>query len=232
MIKFKTSHGLDFELPESLKDITLKKYIEFLQFIIPTKPKILQRLDASENEKEFNDILAEIDEQITAREIHPYYLRVLEYWSGLKYSDLEDINVYNLNWCFNYLSKLFNNMPEPEYSNIIEVNGELWYLPERYMSNSTVIEYAESAQFQQNMKDLAGGDWQAMAKIMCVLVRKKDEVYHSSLLRREKMFLGWNLNDVWRVAFFLLKRSELLHLSFQAYTNAAELAKLRQASKN
>lgn len=232
MIKFKTSTGIDFKLPASLRDVTLQKYIEFLQFVIPTKPKILERLDAAENENDFNEILNEIDAIITAREIHPYYLRVLEFWTGLKYSDLENMNVQNLNWCYNYLMKMFNNMPDPEYSNVFEVDGELWYLPERYMTNSTVIEYAESAQFQQNMKDLAGGDWQAMAKIMCVICRKKDEVYRSTLLRREKMFLGWNLENIYRVAFFLLKRSETLALSFQAFTSAQDLARLKRVLKN
>ena len=232
MLKVQTETGTEINIPSELKEITLKKYIEFLQFVEPTKPECLKKVDKAENEEEREKAIAEIDSLVIARQIHPYYIRVICYWSGNNENDLQDLDVASLVWLFQYINNLLNNLPEPEYTNVIEVNGEFWYLPERYMTDSTVIEYAESAQFQQNMKDLAAGDWLAMAKILCVLVRKKDEKYHSSLLKREKMFLDWNLADVWRVGFFLLKRSELLQLSFQAYTNAQALSRLRQELNN
>jgi hypothetical protein len=232
MLKVQTETGIEINIPSELKEITLKKYIEFLQFVEPTKPECLKKVDKAENEEERDKAIAEIDSLVIARQIHPYYIRVICYWSGNKENDLQDLDVASLVWLFQYINNLLNNLPEPEYTNVIEVNGEFWYLPERYMTDSTVIEYAESAQFQQNMKDLAAGDWLAMAKILCVLVRKKDEKYHSSLMKREKMFLDWNLADVWRVGFFLLKRNELLQLSFQAYTNARALSKLRQELNN
>ena len=232
MLKVQTETGTEINIPSELKEITLKKYIEFLQFVEPTKPECLKKVDKAENEEERDKAIAEIDSLVIARQIHPYYIRVICYWSGNNENDLQDLDVASLVWLFQYINNLLNNLPEPEYTNVIEVNGEFWYLPERYMTDSTVIEYAESAQFQQNMKDLAAGDWLAMAKILCVLVRKKDEKYHSSLLKREKMFLDWNLADVWRVGFFLLKRSELLQLSFQAYTNAQALSRLRQELNN
>lgn len=232
MLNIQTETGKEINVPSDLKEITLKKYIDFLTLVEPTKPECLKKIDTAKDEDELKKAIAEIDELTTAKHIHPYYIRVICFWSGNNENDLQDLEVASLVWLYQYLIKLLNDLPEPEYSNVIEVDGELWYLPERYMTNSTVIEYAESAQFQQNMKDLAGGDWQAMAKILCVLVRKKDEVYRSSLLRRESMFLGWNLADVWRVGFFLLKRSELLQLSFQAYTNAQALSKLRRELNN
>jgi hypothetical protein len=232
MLKVQTETGTEINIPSELKEITLKKYIEFLQFVEPTKPECLKKVDKAENEEERDKAISEIDSLVIARQIHPYYIRVICYWSGNNENDLQELDVASLVWLFQYINNLLNNLPEPEYTNVIEVNGEFWYLPERYMTDSTVIEYAESAQFQQNMKDLAAGDWLAMAKILCVLVRKKDEKYHSSLLKREKMFLDWNLADVWRVGFFLLKRSELLQLSFQAYTNAQALSRLRQELNN
>lgn len=232
MLKVQTETGTEINIPSELKEITLKKYIEFLQFVEPTKPECLKKVDKAENEDERDKAISEIDSLVIARQIHPYYIRVICYWSGNNENDLQDLDVASLVWLFQYINNLLNNLPEPEYTNVIEVNGEFWYLPERYMTDSTVIEYAESAQFQQNMKDLAAGDWLAMAKILCVLVRKQGEKYNSSLLKREKMFLDWNLADVWRVGFFLLKRSELLQLSFQAYTNAQALSKLRQELNN
>ena len=232
MLKISTESGIEINIPSELKEITLKRYIDFLQFVEPTKPECLKKIDKAETEEERETAISEIDEMTISKQVHPYFIRCICYWSNNNESDLQELEVGSLVWLFQYITKLLNNLPEPEYSNVIEVNGEFWYLPERYMENSTVIEYAESAQFQQNMKDLSGGDWVAMAKILCVLCRKKDEKYHSSLLKREKMFLDWNLYDVWRVGFFLLKRNELLHLSFQAYTNALALSKLRRELSN
>jgi predicted NAD-dependent protein-ADP-ribosyltransferase YbiA (DUF1768 family) len=141
-----------------------------------------------------------------------------------------DIN--HLTWLYNHTVNLFNNLPEVEYSNIIEVNGEAWYLPERYMSNSTVIEFAESAQFQANLSKVEGGEWKALAKMMCVLVRKKDEQYSDKLLSREGIFLKWSLYDCWRVGFFLLKRLEALQPNLAIYTNVQTLRLLKQELKN
>jgi hypothetical protein len=125
-----------------------------------------------------------------------------------------------------------NNYDEPEYTNVILVNDELWYLPMRYMEKSTLIEYAEASQFEANLKDLDKGNFGALAKIMCVLVRKEGEMYSDKLLKREEMFLNWNLENCLKVAFFLLKRSEISQQNFLIYTAAQDLMNAKQASKN
>jgi hypothetical protein len=42
MIKFATDNGQSFEYPESLSDVTLKQYLEYLEFVESTKPKVLK----------------------------------------------------------------------------------------------------------------------------------------------------------------------------------------------
>jgi hypothetical protein len=39
MIKFTTDNEQSFEYPESLSDVTLKQYLEYLEFVESTKPK-------------------------------------------------------------------------------------------------------------------------------------------------------------------------------------------------
>jgi len=102
----------------------------------------------------------------------------------------------------------------------------------RYMEKSTLIEYAEASQFEANLKDLDKGNFGALAKIMCVLVRKEGEMYSDKLLKREEMFLNWNLENCLKVAFFLLKRSEISQQNFLIYTAAQDLMNAKQASKN
>jgi hypothetical protein len=252
MIKFSTDNGQSFEYPESLSDVTLKQYLEFLEFVESTKPKVLKDIDTAnikiaeaielkDNKglelarKELDDATETINDIVQYQQIFPYYARVVSFFSGLsvplilgQVADTLGMRVDHLTGLYIHTTKIFNQLPEVEYSNVLEVNGEVWYLPERFMSDSTVIEFAEAAQFQANLSKVENGEWKALAKMMCVLVRKKDEQYSDKLLKREELFLSWNLLDCWRVAFFLLRRTEVLQLSFQTYTNVQTLMQLRQ----
>jgi hypothetical protein len=252
MIKFATDNGQSFEYPESLSDVTLKQYLEYLEFVESTKPKVLKDIDTAnikiaeaielkDNKglelarKELDDATDTIDDIVQYQQIFPYYARVVSFFSGLsvplilgQVADTLGMRVDHLTWLYVHTTKIFNQLPDVEYSNVLEVNGEVWYLPERFMSDSTVIEFAEAAQFQANLSKVENGEWKALAKMMCVLVRKKDEQYSDKLLKREELFLSWNLLDCWKVAFFLLRRIEVLQLSFQTYTNVQTLMQLRQ----
>jgi hypothetical protein len=252
MIKFTTDNEQSFEYPESLSDVTLKQYLEFLEFVESTKPKVLKDIDTAnikiaeaielkDNKglelarKELDDATAVIDDVVQYQQIFPYYARVISFFSGLsvplilgQVADTLGMRVDHLTGLYIHTTKIFNQLPEVEYSNVLEVNGEVWYLPERFMSDSTVIEFAETAQFQANLSKVENGEWKALAKMMCVLVRKKDEQYSDKLLKREELFLSWNLLDCWKVAFFLLRRIEVLRLSLLTYTNAQTLMQLKQ----
>jgi hypothetical protein len=100
------------------------------------------------------------------------------------------------------------------------------------MEKAKLIEFAEASQFEENMQNLKEGNWLALPKIMCVLVRKEGELYSDKLLKREQMFLGWSLQKCLQVAFFLLKRSETSLLNLKVYTAAQDLTRLKQESNN
>ena len=250
MMHYKDSNGNTFTAPENLRDITLQQFIDFVTLIEPSKPDLLKSIDecvqAANDEllttKEKRELSTKLDELIEqasdhvfmAKYVHPYYARVVSFWTGLNEKYIlgkdggEGMNLASLRGLYGQLMDLVNRMPEVEYSNVIDKDEELWYLPERFMQDSTVIEFAEAAQFQANLSKVLGGDWLSMAKVMCVLVRKKGEQYSDKLLKREKMFLKWDMLNVWRVAFFLLKRSETYKHAMQCYISAHQLSKLRQ----
>ena len=253
MQKYNTSDGGQFTYPETLADITLKQYIDFVTLVEPTKPQELVNIqnayyeyfEAGEKEAEaleqkYKAEIEKLTDRIMIKKIYPYYARVVSFFAeglteqqilgGKKHGD--GMNLGHLQFLYSCILEILNNVEEPEYSNVIEVDGEFWYLPEQYLKNATVIEFAESSQFLANMKKVEGGQWYAISKIMCVLVRKKDEKYSDSLLRREEMFLGWNLENVWRVAFFLLRLNVKYQLSINNYISAQQLTKLKLALKN
>ena len=223
MITLSTSNKDKFEYPNELKDITLKKYLDFLSLIEPTKPQVLKDIDVilqqidevKKESKEYKEKVAELEvklnsitDLVKSQHIYPYYARVVSYFSGLTEEYIlgkdggEGMQVKALEWLYNTVIKIFNNLPEVEYDHIIERGDEVWYLPTQFMKDSTVIEFAETAQFIAQMQSMEAGNWFAMPKVMCVLVRKKGEQYHERLLKREKDFLEWNMLDVWRVCFF------------------------------
>jgi hypothetical protein len=144
----------------------------------------------------------------------------------------DGMNVGNLEYLYSSIVKLLNSYDEPEYSNVIMVGDELWYLPMRYMEKSTLIEYAESSQFEANLKDVQDGNFKALAKIMCVLVRKEAEQYSDKLLKREEMFLSWTLENCLKVAFFLLKRNETSQQNMLIYMAAQDLMNVKRELKN
>jgi hypothetical protein len=255
MISLTTDNGVKFKYPESLHDITLKQYIEYLDFVEPTKPQVLKDIDKANikiqecveirdqkgleiAKNELNASIDSIDDIVKYQQLFPYYARVISYFSGLDVAFIlgqdggAGMRVDHLQWLYAQTINIFNNLPEVEYTNVLEVNDELWYLPERFMANSTVIEFAEAAQFQANMAKVEGGEWKALAKMMCVLVRKKDEQYSDKLLKREELFLSWNLYDCWTVAFFLSKQIEKYAISSAIYTNAQNLMRLKQELSN
>ena len=254
MIKYKTSEGDTFEYPTSLEDITLNQYLEFLDIVEPTKPEELVNIEAAnidfhsaETEKEKASAKLKLGEMIDAltdivmyKKVYPYYARVVAYFAsgiteqqiigGKKHGD--GMNLGHLTMLYSNLIAMLNNPEEPEYSPIIQVAGELWYLPRRYMEKSKLIEYAEASQFEDNLQKVTNGHWKALPKIMCVLVRKENELYSDKLMSREAMFLSWSLADCLKVAFFLLKRSELSLLSLETFTAAQDLSNLKLESKN
>jgi hypothetical protein len=100
------------------------------------------------------------------------------------------------------------------------------------MEKAKLIEYAEASQFEANMKDLEHGNWLALPKIMCVLVRKEGEMYSDALMKREEMFMNWSLENCLKVSFFLLRRSEISILSLRAFTQAQDLGRLKRESND
>lgn len=254
MYNISTSAGGSFTFPQTLADIKLRQYIDFMTFVEPTKPEELKRIEETsqafneaESEQEKEKAGAEFDEAVNAcndvvmyRKVYPYFARVVAHFAnGITESEIiggkkqgDGMNIGNLEYLYTSIIKMLNNYEEPEYTNVILVDGELWYLPLRYMEKSTLIEYAEASQFEANMKEVENGNWKALAKIMCVLVRKEGEQYSDKLLKREEMFLDWTLDNCLKVAFFLLKRNETLLQNFQVYMAAQDLMNAKRESIN
>ena len=240
-----------YVIPLDLSEVTLQKFIDYCNMEkkhLPNESKELRelyaklqdisptdKLDRQPLEKRIKE-LNEVVESFEYREVLlTWYAKVVEFWTGLPYDKIMGIDggvgmyVAQLQSLYYKLESLLIPPKDTEYTNIIEHKGEAWYLPSQYMREATTIEYLEASQFQKLADDLAGNQWGVMGKIMAILVRKKDEKYNSKLVAdREEFFLGWTMDNVYQVAFFLSRRTEKLAAVFQTYTAAQTLSKLRQ----
>jgi hypothetical protein len=254
MFNINTSSGITFSFPQTLSDITLGQYIDFMTFVEPTKPSELiaienasQANNEAETEQEKEKAAVDLELAVNAcndivmyRKVYPYFARVVAHFAkGITEAEIiggknqgDGMNIGNLEYLYTSIVKMLNSYEEPEYTNVILVDDELWYLPMRYMEKSTLIEYAESSQFEANLKDVQDGNWKALAKIMCVLVRKDGEQYSDKLLKREEMFLSWTLENCLKVAFFLLKRNETSQQNMLIYMAAQDLMNVKRESIN
>jgi hypothetical protein len=106
------------------------------------------------------------------------------------------------------------------------MEGVLYIPPSKHMQKSTVVEFAESAQFQANMADLEDGLWRSMEDVMVVLCRPEGEAYEYSEVRhnrRKRLFRKTTMDNVINTAFFLLRLNKKLNIDLLIYTMEVEL---------
>ncbi len=104
------------------------------------------------------------------------------------------------------------------------------------MEGATVAEFAEAAQFEENVGELMTGRWEAMLDVMVVLCRPKGEKYNYEKAKhniRRKMFRTLTMDIVINVAFFLhrlndILKNNLLIYSLQTHLEEKELQRLEK----
>ena len=258
MFKFSTEKGgVQYKCPTKLEEVTLQKFIDYCNLerdFMPNELKQVAKLYEDLNgvsnqqdeiliEEEINVLLEKINSMQYAETLLSWYARVVDFWTGLPFNMImardggDGMNVDQLKALYLQTQKLIIPPDRPiytkdnPYSNILEHDGAIWYLPDRYMMDSKTIDYLESADFYKHAEELAGGQWGVFGKVMCILVRKKDEKYSKDLYKRESAFLQWPMDKCYEVAFFLMKRMHKLNVASQTYTTAQATAKLKQALK-
>ncbi len=111
------------------------------------------------------------------------------------------------------------------------LDGKEFLLPSTHMVGSTVEEFADAAQFQENLNSVLGGNWLSMLDVMSVICRPKGETYNDSEAfrnKRKKLFESLTMDHVINCAFFLHRLNETLRNNLLIYTAKEELQTRRQ----
>ena len=172
-----------------------------------------------------------MDEVWEAQVKYPYMAKVVNYFTGVPLNACygkvaESLELKYLTFMF---SKILNAISVPEelkYKQIYDFNGTLYYLPDKLMAKSTLLEFAEAAQFDKGRKAIANNDAQGLLHVIAVLLRKKDEAYSDEVFQRNCIdFLKLPLQVGFEVGFFLMKLSE-------SYTSDLQTSMLKKAMES
>ena len=128
-----------------------------------------------------------------------------------------------------FFDKIMNAMTQPDelkYKQIYEFNNKIYILPDKLMAKSTLLEFAEAAQFDKSRKQIENNESEGLLRMVAVLLRENGEEYNEFVFEKNMVdFLQLPLQVAYEVSFFLMRQSENYSLDLQTYM-------LQQAMQN
>jgi len=231
-----------YKYPTTAQDVTFGEFIGHLDLYDKRAPQIVKDIDAAidaQDKEKVQELSSKITQTMLSKQIFPYYCAVVSHFTNVSIPILDGrqglgMNVKQLEAMYEVIIGALAPPPVSSYvyQKAFEWNGKKWEIPDRLMENASVIEFAESAQYQAAMADIKGGNMRSLIDVCAVLLRQPGEKYNENVYKRNrKLFNDLPLSLVWRTAFFLMSRSAKLGRDFQIYTASRNLARLRLASK-
>ena len=235
-----------YETPNGWGSVLFSRFLEYLNDIEPQRPaqlnnfltehyKAISKIGESVSEDKRNEIAIDLftsrwQEMSSSDKFICYEFMCIDvgFWCNIEPSEIQEaMNLEQLEqtfWTLHFEMNPDNAKIDEKFTGF-EIKGVEYLLPIKHMTESTVLEFAESAQFQTAMIGVQNGEYRAMADVMVVLCRPKGEPYKYSKIRhsnRKKLFLETTMHNVINTAFFLLRLNETLKNNLLIYTLDAE----------
>jgi len=235
----------EVRVPSSLRDIKLGAFVEYMDGLRNDMPKQLEEIITAKIDKVRRKKMQAIDDVMYGKIFLPYYAKyVAHFCEGLE-SDMalgqgkwkgktKGMNKRQLEGLFWRIFKMFASYEHEGRKRSFEFNGGVWCFPDEAMKNSTLIEFVESAQFQKNAKELFGGKYAALPRVLAVIFRPEGEVYDDEKIdERVALFMKELSVDVaLQGAFFLQRLNERFTINLEIYTMKKQLGRLKRERKN
>lgn len=145
----------------------------------------------------------------------PYMAATVSHFTGIPIESCNGIGerfmlVGTLEYLFEVIMKALRTEPKDEAKQVFDIAGERYTLPDGLMKRSTLIEFAEAAQFEEAMQSVKHGDYMAMLDIAAVLLRPEGVPYSEEQYEQGRKVLEahMNMHDLYQVGFFLARQSE------------------------
>ena len=194
----------------------------------PNTPEVLKELFEAENLAEAWNNYNDKDKLIC----YKFFALSVGFWCGLPAEEIkESMNIEQLESAFFTIEIDLANMKNDDTFTGFEIKGKRYILPAENMEGSTVSEFAEASQFQENLSEVEGGEWLSMLDVMVVLCRPEGEKYSYDKNRhelRKKLFKGLSMDKVINSAFFLLRLNVELQNNLLIYSMLQEIAQKQE----
>lgn len=236
-MKLKLRSGNAVDYPRSANDITLAQYIDWHNNVRLTIPPEIMQYDALVTELNGKDISIERWSEITnelerlnyvntdlwlSKNWHPYQLRVVRSLTGIQ----DELTVDELKYLFDKCTDALLAPKDIAYKQIYLHQGITYTLPSELMRRATLVEFAETAQYEAALKQAQGGDANGLLNMCSVLLRPSgvDEYSEEVFERNVQAFQTLPLQVAHEVSFFLTWLSSKYALSLN-HSTMQKLAK-------
>lgn len=235
-----TINGVSYRVPLSVSDITLRTHLA----IVGEEEKMPTELRQIVEEKEpaTRALMSKrLKKSVYAKKFVPYYATIVSTATGIPREVLlgdrthEGMPVATLEqWYWQIMSAYAHFQYKPGVSTF-EIEGRTWALPSGHMEKGTFGEFAEAAQYEEYVADVAAGNWGQMPYVMAVLLRPQGEPFDPETFddiveERAEIMRGLTMDVAYQVSFFLLERNRASNLDSLISTVSRQLGMFRQAS--
>ena len=203
--------GLPYSLPLA-NEISINRFCEFLDWADENEPE-----EGTTDQKQWLE----------------YYAKSIAFWTGAELAQVRKCKVDDIVGVYMVHQKYLVPVEDSTF-NCYELLNEIYYLPKRLMTESTIEDYAEANEYEKQLADYLNGNYKALPKIAAVICRKENEAFESyDVEERSKMF-GELLtaSDAFQIGFFLQRRSDILTIDSQIYMMSRTIAQSKQELKN
>jgi len=227
MISFELN-SKQYKTPESWQQVTFEKFLNYLSNVAPKTPEVLKNLYETEDLEKAWKKLKKKDRL----KCFEFMALSVGFWVNLDKVQIEEsMNLQQLQKAFWTIEIDLSEMNADENFTGFEINGKQYILPAQHMEGSTVSEFAEAAQFQENFQEVENGAWLSMLDVVAVLCRPPGEKYSYNKTRhetRKKIFKKLSMDKIINVSFFLLRLNKELHSNLLIYSLRQQVQQKQQ----
>jgi hypothetical protein len=219
MIVF-TLNGTKYSHPETCEDVTIQQVIEFYRDVYPTRPALMLEMSEAVSEEPVNEKrVTAIEKKMQSKvwistQLYPYFCRVVNHFCGVPVDTLQGTSPQHLEYLYHHCIGSMRNPGEVQYKQLYLIDGEVYKLPTKLMSQSTLQEFAEAAQYEENAQLVSNGRqdtaefYEGLLNVCSVILRKEDEEYSEEVYERNRAkFKTLPLQTLYEVGFFLRQLS-------------------------
>ena len=168
-----------------------------------------------------------------AKSYLPYMAATVSHFTGIPVEACNGIGarymlVGTLEYLFECIMKVLRSEPKEEGKRVFDIAGERYVLPDGLMKRSTLIEFAEAAQFEEAMQNVKHGEYMAILDVAAVLLRPEGVPYSEERYEKTRAVLEQHMHmqDLYQVGFFFATQSEQYANAIQNYILAAAIREI------